>query len=318
MSSSDTLKLFFDKMWGDEEGYVHLPNRSPDQTWHKVFWKWPNDKEKVIKYVLLKTSQQHEVFFAPAMYKQPGAASNNNIIGTRVLWADFDDGSAPIDWAKVAETVPEPSLRVQTSEPGNEHVYWMLNKFTDDLDFVESANRSIAYTLNSDPACWNAARLLRPPVSINFGYTKPERQGKIYDVVLKEYSDREYDGVVFSHFKPIKVLVNESLTNADDIPSVNDIMMDCLWTPELKKIFRKSPGDFGPPPHDRSTNMVRMAFEAAESGWNDKQIYALICDADDRWGKYRDRTDKEFQRASIIDRVRRKIPFLPKASISRG
>lgn len=312
MGSGDTLSLFFDKIWGNNEGFVYLPNRSPEKTWHKVFWAWPSEKEKVVKYVLWKTSEQHEVFFAPAIYRQPGAASNNNIVGSKVLWADFDgDGGtpAPANWADMSVGIVEPSIRVQTSQATNEHVYWLLDEFVTDLDFIEGKNRSIAYTLNSDPACWNANRLLRPPVSINFGYSKPERHGKQYNVTLKEYSDREYCEADFSHFKPIKVLIKENLAKATDLPSIEDIKMDCSWSDALKKMFRRSVEELIDENKDRSSVLVAMAMEAGELGWTDNQIYTLICDADDRWGKYRDRADRDFQRASIVDRVRRKIPY---------
>lgn len=52
-----------------------------------------------------------------------------------------------------------------------------------------------------------------------------------------------------------------------------------------------------------------MAYQAAEIGWNDAQIYSLICDADDRWGKYRDRSDRDLQRSNIVEKARRKHPY---------
>lgn len=52
-----------------------------------------------------------------------------------------------------------------------------------------------------------------------------------------------------------------------------------------------------------------MAYQAAEIGWTDAQIYSLICDTDDRWGKYRDRSDRDLQRSNIVEKARRKHPY---------
>jgi len=50
---------------------------------------------------------------------------------------------------------------------------------------------------------------------------------------------------------------------------------------------------------------------AAEAGFTDEQIFAVVKDADDRWKKYTDRhpTDRLRQLINIVDRARRKHPY---------
>jgi KaiC/GvpD/RAD55 family RecA-like ATPase len=180
----------------------------------------------------------------------------------------------------------------------------LLDHLETDLQWVEDKNRSIAYTVNSDKGCWNADRLLRPPESINFGYTKPERKGKQYPVELAELSDRHNSSNAFNHLKPIRLLVEQSIV-LSDTPPIEDVMMGCNWTASMMKLFKAKGEDT---PSDRSGALVSLAMQAAELGWKDGEIYTLVKSADDTWGKYIDRSDRELQLTSIVERARRKHP----------
>lgn len=203
-SAEENLSLFFDKTWGDTEAYAYLPTRSAANTWENVFFKWPEHKPHVIKHVMGKAAASYEVYFSPALYAEP-KMGKDYVLGSRVLWADFDGAEAgtpaPSTWADLPAAVPEPSLRVQTSSPENQHVYWDLGEFVTDTDKIEQINRSIAYTLNSDTACWNKNRLMRPPMTTNFGYSKPERKGVKFDVDMVELSERVEPIDKFAHLK---------------------------------------------------------------------------------------------------------------------
>lgn len=203
-SAEENLSLFFDKIWGDTEAYCLLPTRSAANNWENVFFKWPEHKPHVIKHVTGKAAAQYEVYFSPALYSD-SKLGKEYVLGSRVLWADFDGDQggtpAPSGWSDLADAIPEPSLRVQTSTPRNQHVYWDLGEFNTDTDKIEQLNRSIAYTLNSDTACWNKNRLMRPPMTTNFGYSKPERKGAKFDVDMVEHSDRVESIARFAHLK---------------------------------------------------------------------------------------------------------------------
>jgi hypothetical protein len=98
------------------------------------------------------------------------------VLGSRVLWVDFD-GNAPQEWSQepdgLTPFVPPPTLIVQSSIPTHEHAYWLLDEFVTDIDELEDKNRSIAYLLHADTSGWDADQILRPPFTINMKRNKP-------------------------------------------------------------------------------------------------------------------------------------------------
>jgi archaellum biogenesis ATPase FlaH len=62
----------------------------------------------------------------------------------------------------------------------------------------------------------------------------------------------------------------------------------------------------GPPKRDRSAAMSELAHLGAEMGWADEQIATVLYDADDRWGKYKFRRDRERRITDFINRARQK------------
>lgn len=54
---------------------------------------------------------------------------------------------------------------------------------------------------------------------------------------------------------------------------------------------------------------MQLAYICAESGANDEQIYSVISDANERWGKYpKTRTDRHRRLVDIVERARAKHP----------
>lgn len=163
----DKLLSFFHRIWGETEGYVYTPIYFPPYgtgNWKKYMFQWPRQDKGVVKHVLKHTAMEGvEVFFAPAIFRTPDP-EKDNVLGTWVLWADFD-GNAPDDYE--GKDVPEPSIRIQSSKPGHEHVYWMLKDFINDIDVIDDRNRAIAYFLKADTSGWDADQVLRPPYTMN-------------------------------------------------------------------------------------------------------------------------------------------------------
>jgi hypothetical protein len=69
--------------------------------------------------------------------------------------------------------VPTPTLRIQSSIPGHEHVYWKLSEFLDNPSLLEERNRSLAYLMHADTSGWDADQILRPPFTHNHKRDKP-------------------------------------------------------------------------------------------------------------------------------------------------
>lgn len=103
-----------------------------------------------------------DVFFGPALRKPPGGASKEDVLGTKVLWADFDEEAAP------KCTLP-PSIVVHSGHGW--HVYWILDEPLMDVSVIEELNAILMADLGADH-CWNANRVLRIPNTLN---TKPPK-----------------------------------------------------------------------------------------------------------------------------------------------
>jgi predicted ATP-dependent serine protease len=92
-----------------------------------------------------------------------------------------------------------------------------------------------------------------------------------------------------------------------DLPTLEDVRTLATWTPELLDKFNRDDKYFsGPPKKDRSAAMSELAHMGAELGWSDENIAVVLYDADDRWGKYKYRRDRDRRITDFINRARQK------------
>lgn len=110
----------------------------------------------------------------------------------------------------------------------------------------------------------------------------------------------------FAHIPAARKIVSTDLV-LGDLPSLEDVKALAKWTPELLEKFNRDDKYFaGPPKKDRSAAMSELAHMGAELGWSDEQIAAILYNADDRWGKYKHRRDRERRLTDFINRARQK------------
>lgn len=293
----DELLEFFDRLWGDADGYAYLPVKENTGRLRKMFLHWPEQREVVPKHVLKWAANPNaEVFSAPALFKSM-RPEQDNVLGSRVVWADFD-GNAPTEWT--SEIVPQPTIEVQSSTDQKRHVYWVLNEFCTDRKQLEKINRSIAYALQADLSGWDASQFLRPPYSVNRKYDKP-----ITAKVLVDRLENSYDLSAFAGIPAPADTIKAEL-ELDDLPSVDEVKTLAKWDKEMLALFNKSYEEMAGPNHDRSGALQRLAYFGAEKQWTDEQIMAVLLDADDRWKKYSTRTSRDRILAELINRARAK------------
>lgn len=169
------LGEFFDYFYGEREGWAYVPLKHSDLSWTKGFFKWPSQRKGMINYVIKNAAGPSDIYFAPVLFSRT-SPDKKNVLGSQVLWVDFD-GNAPVDWP--ADVAPEPTLIVQSSLTQNQHCYWLLDEVIDDIDLLEDRNRALALALKADTSGWDADQILRPPHTLNQkidpakGRTKP-------------------------------------------------------------------------------------------------------------------------------------------------
>ena len=99
-----------------------------------------------------------------------------------VLWVDCDD---PRSIGRLERFEPQPAIVVRTSQRGR-HAYWPLERPLAVVE-LERANRRLAQVLGADPACAEAARVLRPPATLSWKHEPP------FPVALERFTGERLD-----------------------------------------------------------------------------------------------------------------------------
>lgn len=324
---SDFLKFLYE----DTHGFVHIAIKADDESWRRTFAEWPRQYELIVDFISQQTAEGSEVFLSPALWKEKPSVgkrnSNENFLGSHVLWAEFD-GNAPDSWdnfgvgpelsegatitpgepagAPTAATAPArgipgpPSWINATSSDGHQHVYWKAKELITDADLLENINKTIAVAYEADN-CWDATRVLRPPDTTNYGIGKPERNGKTYSVRVEEANTNSYDTRLFGTTRDFR---SSTRNNLGPIPDIREVLARRTWDEDFYNAFVDEPAY-----KKRSDVLQFLAYSAAESGFSDEEIYAVIQDADTRWKKYTGRQDREKWLIDHVDRARAKYPL---------
>lgn len=308
---------FYDFLWGEQSGYVYLPYKNRDlpdkdpKSWTKVMFDWPADRSKIIEYTLATSAQGRDVYVAPAIFTERRPLKENTK-GSYVLWVDFD-GNAPKEWPDsdvpvpgpsvaadgsqpLPAAAPSPTLRISSSKPGHVHTYWRLDEFCTDVKFVEEVNRSLAYMYKADTGGWDINQVLRPPYTTNYKRDLP--------VTIEATTDRTYSNEAFSGFRRVKQIVADNI-DITNLPSVERIIARYPWDEHHADLFFKKEIEEG----KRSSALMSLGYFGAESQMTDKEIYVLLLNADDRWGKFKGRVNREKYLLDIINKARQKHPI---------
>lgn len=114
----------------------------------------------------------------------------------------------------------------------------------------------------------------------------------------------------FGHLTSPKQLISTTILSAD-LPSIDDVKTDAKWDSIQKKVFSRTLEDFNADGRDRSRSLANLSHHGAELGWTDEQIYVVLSDADERWGKYSNRHNREKILVDLINQARQKHGYEP-------
>ncbi len=114
--------------------------------------------------------------------------TRQDIAPTPLLWADCD---GPTALAALHSFQPPPTMIVTSGTEQHAHAYWALTRSLN-TEELEDANSRLAAALGADPKCTDAARVLRPPGTLNHKH-KPPRPVKLH-----QYTNRRY--------RPVEIL----------------------------------------------------------------------------------------------------------------
>jgi KaiC/GvpD/RAD55 family RecA-like ATPase len=113
----------------------------------------------------------------------------------------------------------------------------------------------------------------------------------------------------FARVPSAKEIVTDKV-DLGSLPAVSDVQAQARWTAPMLELFGQPKEYFDPAPdgakQDRSAALMNLAHSGAELGWEDSQIAAVLYDADERWGKYLHRRDRDKRLIDFVNRARAK------------
>lgn len=293
ISPSVDLGNFFDALYGEQEGWVYSPTKEPEPTkdprFEKYFFKWPAERNELIEHCITK-SYEWEVYYGPALFQYP-TGKQEDFLGTNYVWCEFD-GNAPME----IEGLPQPAIKIQSSTPGHQHWYWRLPNFERDSRVVETISQRIAYHAGADLGCWNANRVLRPPLTTHHdgGETVKVLRWEVVSTSTGDFSDLPE--------VPIKLLKSEDI---HFVPQPLDVLMKYPFDKEEVEFFQTSEISVG----YRSDALAKMGHICIEKGMTNAEALSLLLNCDSRWGKYRKRRDQRDRLLGIINYARSRHPI---------
>lgn len=128
----------------------------------------PVEDRDAIAAGILARAPVADVYLGVLPRRRRGGGRDDLVPEASVLWVDCDTPDAV---AALSDHSPAPSIVVASGTAANAHAYWLLSR-PEPLAAIEEANRRLAASLGADPACADAARILRPP-SLNHKYRPP-------------------------------------------------------------------------------------------------------------------------------------------------
>jgi hypothetical protein len=299
---------FFEYLYGLETGWVYVATKDPDpqhqKPFEQAFFEWPTQRGQLVEFVLQKRASR-EVYMGPAIYHEPKTdpPAIDHIKGAQVAWVEFD-GNAP----ESAGSLPEPTLKLRSSLEGHEHWYWKLDQILPPED-VQKINRGLMYALGSDTSGWDAAQILRPPMTLNH---KRERETAVLLVV----PDVALDPRLFHGLPEPPPPVDEPVP--DSIPDIVEVVAKYKWPTNAVELFRSTPkGPVRGKSGTRSEALMALGYYCAEMNMTKEDMVSVLLNADQRWGKFYGRSDRMRRLMEIVTIARQKYPYRPNAEDAR-
>lgn len=283
---SETIGVYLDYLFDGLEGFVYSPSKDIETgEFFQSFFTWPVDRQFVIDHIIDQGAGR-DVYIAPALFTGP-AAHKDTFKCSNVLWTEFD-GNFPSNWGDI----PKPTLQVQSSDETHQHCYWRVDEPITDYLEIEALNRNLTYKLDADASSWDCTQVLRPP-----GTQNHKRNTPVF------VSHKTSGQLPLGLFEP-KYAGELAEVDVNSIPDVSDIVYRYAWPTEVSSLLRSKDLPVG----ERSTGLMRLGYYLAEMGLSDPEIFSVLRNADDRWGKFKDRTDRNQRLIDLIARVRQKYP----------
>lgn len=287
-----TIGEFFDAVYGPTTGWVRIARRDvSNNLFQESFYQWPIDRSSIVN-LCISSAPSYDVFYSPALFKSDESSKKSNVQSARVAWLDFD-GNVPDP--ESLKDVPQPSIRLISSSSGHEHWYWLLDA-DQSTSQIETLNRKLVAATNADTV-WDAGRLLRPPGTYNHKRSKR--------TTILQFESLRYTLSEFKKLPEISDIVQTTGEMPEKLPRFEDVIAFNTITPSLWRLIEE-----GRPTGYRSEGLYQVAVKCAEPdiAMEPVHILSILLNCDNRWGKFKGRTDQLIRLWQIVDKAKQKYP----------
>jgi hypothetical protein len=286
------LNSFIDFLYDGLDGYAYLAAKDPnsnDIDWLQEFFKFPEDRNK-LETTIQAVSKTHEIYLSPVVYTGKRAI-RENVKESNVVWTEFD-GNATEEW----KDIPGPSLIIQSSTEDHQHVYWKLDTPLQGPDAIEHITKRITYNYKADNSAWDATQVLRPPGTFN------HKRG--LNVTLKSRISVKYDSEIFNSLPeppPDSQIIEWEVSS---LPDAQDVVLRHTFPEDAVQLLKRDV-QVG----ERSTAYMHLAYSLASgTAMTDVEMFVILKMADDMWGKFKKRRDRNARLSQIVSIARQKYP----------
>lgn len=307
LNPAASMRTFLTKMFGSQTGYVYSPFTAPKNAseMEQHFFKWPSEAEELIEHVIENRASK-EIYISPMLFRKP-ELSRENLKGTQYVWAEFN-GETP--GQNLLKKIPTPTFKIRTSTSGHEVWFWDIQFFSGDIPKIENTLKRIAFWLKADLSAWHYESVIRMPSTIHH---RTGLSTYVFDM-LDTYSPIE----AFTELEDPPLYLNDE--SFESIPDVESVVYKYSWKEEHRIFFIKTNPTIDDETKKRNTlhkALTRLAFICAEMGMDNKEMMAILLNADNRWKLWADRpkAQQKSRIVGLINYVRVRKPVVQKVEI---
>jgi len=152
---------------------------SAEQRWLDVRWRTaahpmrrrfiPVDQTRLAERLIASRARRGDVYVGVALRNSSTHGGRASVAASHLAWVESDDPRT----APLLEAFPHPpSMLIASGTPGHLQAYWSLGRRCEVAE-LERLNRRLACALAGDAGCTDAARILRPPGTLNYKHDPP-------------------------------------------------------------------------------------------------------------------------------------------------
>lgn len=131
---------------------------------------YPAHDQSQIMAVIERAARVGDVYVGAA----PRVGRDGTAAGVERVWCLWADVDTPEALAALRKFRPLPSIVIRSGTGRNVHAWWPLHEAITPK-WARRANRRLALALGADMAATDAARIMRPPATLNYKHSPPTR-----------------------------------------------------------------------------------------------------------------------------------------------